>query len=290
MPEIDMPEVDMPEVDKKVVGNYWEQVKPTILGPYMMDDYGFPASAGKFRFGIEEQVVEKLIQNLDRNGAALDLGSGMGFWAEKFAYSFARVDALERSSSLYLDLEKRCSKHSNMRAFLGDALSFQPDQRYQLIFLGGLLMYLDENDVVSLLKRLKQCLEPGGIILCRESTVRDQTLILKGEYNAVYRSVKSYASLFQKCDLALRHKEKNEAYILLQMGCESIDKWKTIMPKPFQVLSWVGHLTYWGLRVGNPLIQKVPGVFKIPFPKLENHFLVVEVATDLSNDQLSVNV
>ena len=270
----------MPEVDKEVVDNYWEQVKPTILGPYMMDGYGFPASAGKFRFGIEEQVVEKLIQNLDRNGAALDLGSGMGFWAEKFAHSFARVDALEGSSSLYSDLEKRCSKHSNMRAFLGNALSFQPDQRYQLIFLGGLLMYLDENDVVILLKRLKQYLEPGGIILCRESTVRDQTFILKGEYTAVYRSVKSYASLFQQSGLALRHHEKNEAYILLQMGCELIDKWKGLVPEPVQALSWAGHLTYWGIRLGNPWIQKVPKVFKIPFPKLENHFFVVEVAND----------
>lgn len=270
-----MPEVDMPEVDKKAVDKYWEQVTPTILGPYMMDGYGFPASAGKFRFGIEEQVVEKLIQNLDHNGAALDLGCGMGFWAEKFARSFARVDALEGSSSLYTDLEKRCSQQSNMRAFLGDALSFQPDQRYQLIFLGGLLMYLDENDVVLLLKRLKQYLEPGGIILCRESTVRDQTFILKGEYTAVYRSVKSYASLFQKCDLTLQHKEKNEAYILLQMGCEAIDKWKTLVPKPFQALSWAGHLTYWGLRLGNPWIQKVPRVFKTSFPRLENHFFVL---------------
>ncbi len=242
----------MPEVDKKVVDNYWEQVKPTILGPYMMDGYGFPASAGKFRFGIEEQVVEKLIQNLDRNGAALDLGSGMGFWAEKFAHSFARVDALEGSSPLYSDLENRCSKHGNMRAFLGNALSFQPDQRYQLIFLGGLLMYLDENDVVILLKRLEKYLEPGGIILCRESTVRNQTFILKGEYTAVYRSVKSYASLFQKSGLALRHHEKNDAYILLQMGCELIDKWKGLVPEPVQALSWVGHLTYWGIRLGNP--------------------------------------
>jgi trans-aconitate methyltransferase len=279
----------MPEVDKEVVDQYWEQVTPTILGPYMMDGYGFPASAGNYRFGIEAQIVEKLIQSVDRNGAALDVGSGMGYWAEEFARSFARVDALEGSSSLYTELEKRCSQHSNMRAFLGDALSFQPDQRYQLIFLGGLLMYLDENDVIVLLRRLRQCLEPGGIILCRESTVREQTFILKGDYTAVYRSVKSYASLFQKCGLALRHNEKNEAYILLQIGCESIDKWKTLVPKPFQVLSWVGHLVYWGLRLGNPWIQNVPRVFKKPFPKLENHFFVLEVAMDSSSDELSVD-
>jgi SAM-dependent methyltransferase len=275
----------MPEVDKEVVDSYWEQVTPTILGPYMMDGYGFPASAGKYRFGIEAQVVERLIQSVDRNGAALDLGSGMGYWAEEFAHSFTRVDALEGSHSLYTELEKRCSGHSNMRAFLGDALSFQPDQRYQLIFLGGLLMYLDEDDVIVLLRRLRQCLEPGGIILCRESTVRGQTLILKGDYTAVYRSVKSYDSLFKRSNLAIRDTEKNEAYILLQMGCEAIDKWKSLVPKPFQFLSWLGHLTYWGLRLGNPWIQKVPRVLKRPFPKLQNQFFVLEVPMDSSTDE-----
>lgn len=270
----------MSEVDKETVTRYWERVTPTILGPYMMDGYGFPASAGSYRFRIEAQIIEKLIRNVDRNGAVLDLGSGMGYWAEKFACSFARVDAIEGSSTLYPELEKRCSQRSNMRAFLGDVLSFQPDQRYNLIFLGGLLMYLDEKDVLALLRRLSRFLEPGGIILCRESTVRGQTFILNGNYAAVYRSVQSYAALFQQSNLALRHNERNEAYILLQMGCELIDKWKSLATKPLQVLSWVGRLTYWGLRLGNPWIQNVPSIFKKPFPKLENNFFVLEAAMD----------
>ncbi len=278
----------MPEVDKKVVDQYWEQVRPTILGPYMMDGYGFPASAGNYRFGIEAQLIEKLIHNVDRKGAALDLGSGMGYWAEEFARSFEQVDALEGSSALYTELEKRCSKQSNIRTFHGDALSFQPDRRYQLIFLGGLLMYLNENDAIGLLRCLAQSLEPGGIILCRESTVRGQTFVLEGDYTAVYRSVKSYKSLFETCGLALCYKEKNRAYILLQMACELVDKWKALVPKPFQGLSCVGHLVYWGLRLGNPWIQNVPSFFNKSFPKLQNHFFVLEVAMDSSGDDLGV--
>ena len=265
----------MPEVDKDVINQYWEQVTPTILGPYMMDGYGFPASAGDFRFRMETKIVERLIENVDRRGAALDLGSGIGFWAESFARTFTRVDAVEGSSALYPALEKRCSQQGNMRAFLGDALSFEPDQRYQLIFLGGLLMYLDQKDVITLLSRLRETLEPGGIIVCRESTVRGRTVILNGDYTAIYRSIKSYVSLFQESHLSLRHHERNEAYILLQMGCEIIDKWKTLMPKPYQVLSWMGHLTYWGLRLGNPWIQHVPKILNRPFPKLENHYFVL---------------
>lgn len=270
----------MAEINRHAVSLYWERVTPTIMGPYMMDGYGFPASAGHYRFRSERQIVERLIQDVDRNGAVLDLGSGIGYWAEEFARSFARVDAIEGSSTLYPELEKRCLRRSNMRAFLGDALSFEPDQRYSLIFLGGLLMYLGEKDMLALLQRLTRLLKPGGIILSRESTVRGRTVLRTGDYTVAYRSVQSYTALFQQSNLTIRHIERNEAYILLEMGCESIEKWKTLIPKPFQALSWVGHLSYWGLRLGNPWIQELPKVFRRSFPTLENHFFVLEAAMD----------
>ena len=33
----------------KLIKCYWDKAQPTILGPYMMDGYGFPMSAGQFR-------------------------------------------------------------------------------------------------------------------------------------------------------------------------------------------------------------------------------------------------
>ena len=40
----------MTEIDYAKVNRYWEDATPSILGPYMLDDFGFPASAGDFRF------------------------------------------------------------------------------------------------------------------------------------------------------------------------------------------------------------------------------------------------
>ncbi len=40
----------MTEIDYAKVNRYWEGANPSILGPYMMDGSGFPASAGDFRF------------------------------------------------------------------------------------------------------------------------------------------------------------------------------------------------------------------------------------------------
>lgn len=61
----------------------------------------------------------------------------------------------------------------------------------------------------------------------------------------------------------------------MQMGCELIKKWKRVVPQPLQMLRLVGHLTYWGMRLGDPWIRRLPGILGIAFPRLENHFFVL---------------
>ncbi len=266
----------MPEINHASVNQYWETVKSSILGPYMLADFGFPMSAGDFRFQAEIRTVERLLHNVQYNGTVLDLGSGVGYWAEEFARRFSRVVAVEGSNALYPALEARCTPYDNIRAIHGNVLSFEPDGHYSLVFVGGLLMYLDENDVIALLQKLIPCLGPDGIILCRESTVRGETVTRTGDYPVVYRSVQDYKRIFKQCGLTLEHIEKNEPYALMQMGCELIKKWKAFVPERFQMLRVVGSLTYWAMRLGDPWIKRLPKVLGIPFPYLENHFFVLE--------------
>ena len=265
----------MSEIDHALVNQYWENVKSSILGPYMMDDFGFPESAGGFRFQAESMIVRRLLRGVEHNGTVLDLGSGVGYWAEEFARSFSQVVAVEGSSVFYPALEKRCTDCSNVRAIHGNVLSFECDGQYSLVFLGGLLMYLDENEVIALLQKLIPSLGPDGIILCRESTVRGETVTRSGDYPVVYRSVESYKRIFKQCGYTLKHVELNDPYVLMQMGCELIKKWKRTVPKPFQALQIVGRLTYWGMRLSAPWIKRLPKILGIQFPNLENHFFVL---------------
>jgi len=269
----------LPEIDHASVNRYWQNVKSSILGPYMMDGFGFPVSAGDFRFRVEARIVRRLLSRVEHNSTVLDLGSGAGYWAKEFARSFSRVVAVEGSNALYRALEQRCAPYSNIRAIHGNVLSFEPDGHYSLVFLGGLLMYLDETDVITLLQKLIPCLGPDGIILCRESTVRGETVTRTGDYPVVYRSVPDYQRIFKQCGLTLRHVERNEPYVLMQMGCELIKKWKRVIPKPLQALPIVGGLTYWGMRLGAPWIKRLPKALGVPFPVLENHYFVLTTDT-----------
>ncbi len=265
----------MTEIDYATVNRYWEKATPSILGPYMMDGFGFPVGAGNFRFRAETRIVQRLARDVKRDGAVLDLGSGIGFWAEDFAQRFSRVTAIEGSATLFQSLEKRCAPYPNLHPIHGDVMTFEPDARYDLVFLGGLLMYLNEGDVIALLRKLVLCLEPEGMILCRESTVRRESEARQGDYQVVYRSVPDYRRIFEQCGLSIRYIERNEPYVLMQMGCELVRKWKERIPGRFQALRAVGHLTYFGLRLCNPWITRIPKVLGIGFPKLENHFFVL---------------
>ena len=265
----------MTEIDYEKVNRYWEEATPSILGPYMMDDFGFPAGAGDFRFRAESRIVQRLTRDVKRDGAVLDLGSGIGIWAEQFARLFAFVTAVEGSRTLFQSLRRRCTPYPNLRAIHGDVMTFEPDARYDLVFLGGLLMYLNERDVIALLRKLVPCMEPSGMMLCRESTVRGNAVALGGDYQVVYRSVSDYERIFAQCGLTLRHAERNEPYVLIEMGCELVEKWQQTLPMRFQALRTVGHLTYFGLRLGNPWITRIPKALGIAFPVLENHFFAV---------------
>jgi trans-aconitate methyltransferase len=265
----------MAELDYATVLRYWNAAHPSILSPYMMDGFGFPAGAGRFRFRAESKIVQRLIAGTNTNGTVLDIGSGIGYWAELFSRQFANVVAIEASSPLFEELSRRCAPYPNVKTLHARVSEFEPEGVYSLMFFGGMLMYLKREDVISLLRRLIPFLEAGGMILCRETTVREGTVTRQGEYQAVYRSVASYSQIFEECGLTVSTTELNVPYALLQIGCESVRKWKETMPKPLRFTPLVGRLAYWGIRLSDPLALRVPEALGLEFPRLTNHFFVL---------------
>ncbi|GBD97677.1 trans-aconitate 2-methyltransferase [bacterium BMS3Abin06] len=269
---------DKTGLDYSKVSLYWNNTRPSILGPYMMDGFGFPVGAGRFRFQVETGIVQDLIRGLDRNGTVLDMGSGIGYWTECFAQYFRKVISIESSKPLYEAMKRRCAHYPNVKAVYGDVMTFEPEDRYELVFLGGMLMYLNESDVITLLRKITSSLGQRGVILCRETTVRNSVVTRSGEYQAVYRSIEVYKDIFRESGLDIIKVQKNVPYVLLQMGCELIKKWKTIVPEPIQLIPVAGHILYWVLRLGNPWIVRIAEKLDIVFPELENHFFMLRAS------------
>ena len=284
-----------PQLDYTKVRAYWKHARPSMLGPYMMDGFGFPVGAGRFRFRGEIRAVAAATRDLEQDASVLDLGSGVGVWAEYFAQRFSNVVAVEASPTLYEALVDRCSRYPNVTTHNRDVLSFEPNGQsgstdgFGLVFLGGLLMYLNDHDVSILLRKLIPRLKPGAMVLCRESTVRKGVNTLQGDYQVTYRSVETYRRVLVDAGFDIVSVEANTAYINAQMACELIKKWKALVPERLRCLPIVGRLAYWGLRLGYPWnTRSIPWLFARmgrEFPLLTNHFFVLRPSVEAAADR-----
>ena len=270
---------DPAHLNYEEVRDYWARASPSVLGPYMMDGFGMPIAAGRFRFRGERRLVDRLTRDVPRDATVLDLGSGVGFWAEHFACRFGKVVAVEASPVLYEALERRCSRFSNVETHCADVSTFVPPRGIDLVFTGGLLMYLNEKEVKALFATLIDCLHPDAVVLCRESTVPRGTRLRNDDYHAVYRSVDTYLKLFEDCGLSEVRTTPNIPYIFAQMACEAMSKWKEAVPRGMRCLPVVGRLLYWTLRLGYPWNARfVPwacGRVAVSFPALTNNFFLL---------------
>ena len=208
-------EESTPGLNYASVQQYWEQVPSSALGPYMMHGFGFPGGAGLYRFRMETKIMDTLVEGMNRDGAVLDLGCGVGLWSEYFARQFDSVIAVESSTNFFGVLQKRCSPYKNIRVTLGNVMEYQPRENHSLVFLGGMLMYLNEADAITLLRKTVPFLKTNGMILCRETNVREGSVSLQGDYQAVYRSVDTNERIFKLCGLSVVRREVNSPYVLM---------------------------------------------------------------------------
>ncbi len=140
-------------------------------------------------------------------------------------------------------------------------------------------MYLNERDVKALFTTLTDCLHPDAVVLCRESTVPRGTRLRNDDYHAVYRSVDTYLKLFEDCGLSEVRTMPNTPYIFAQMVCETMSKWKAVVPGGMRCLPVVGRLLYWALRLGYPwnarFVSWACGRVGVRFPRLTNNFFLL---------------
>lgn len=242
----------------------------------MAHEHNLPASASRYRFSREMLTICDWLDSVGGSGRVLDVGCGAGAWAEIFAKRYQAVIGIERSSLMVQAARKRMADLPNVEIFEGDGRDNLPEGSFDMIFLGGLCMYLTDADVVELLHSLQQRLSEGGSIILRESTVRQGISLARGEYQAVYRSVSRYRKLFQDAGLCGVEIRRNYGYTSMVTAEELVDmrrKWLPFLPKDSLSL---GSLTWWALSVPTPVsLWALPRLFSrlnIPWPRLQNHF------------------
>ncbi len=242
----------------------------------MAHEHNLPAGAARYRLRKEIRSISDWLDEVCTSGRVLDVGCGAGAWAEIFAKRYKAVIGIEQSPLMVKAARERVACLPNVEIFEGDGRNDLPEGSFDMIFLGGLCMYLNDVDVVALLNSLKSCLVEGGSLILRESTVRQGVSLAKGDYQAVYRCVSLYHQLFEDAGPFSVEVRRNYAYTSMVTAEELVDlrrRWLPFLPRESAML---GSLTWWALRGITPLsfwaLPRVLSQFNISWPRLQNHF------------------
>ncbi len=266
------------QIDDAIVQRYFNGTGDSTAASLSMmaHEHNLPACAARYRLSNEVRTIRDWLNPVCDSGRVLDVGCGAGAWAEIFAKHYKDVIGIERSSLMVKAARKRVADLPNVAILEGDGRDDLPEGPFETIFLGGLCMYLKDADVVALLHSLKHRLSEEGSIILRESTVRQGVSLVRGEYQAVYRSVRMYHQLFKDAGLFSVKVRKNYGYTSMVTAEELVEmrrKWLPFLPKDSPAL---GSLTWWALRGTTPIsfwaLPRLLSRLSIPWPKLQNHF------------------
>jgi len=155
---------------------------------------------------IEKKLLESLV-GMEKY-SVLDIGCGLGRWADNFAGRLDRYDGCDFSKS-FIDtaVEKFMGQENiyfyNIPAEQVDIKRF-PDI-YNLVIINGLCVCMNDNNVKMTLKNVADFIKNDAQLYFRESvSVIDQRLTLKDfpsaelgvPHNAVYRTPEEYEQMF----------------------------------------------------------------------------------------------
>lgn len=137
----------------------------------------------------------------------LDLGAGIGTWSRFFAKKVSKVTAVEYTKSL-IDVattENSNSGITNIDFVHSPAQDFTSSEKFDIIFISGLFVYLNDNEVDLLMQKIPQYSKESTQIILRDGTgllnryeINDKfSENLSANYSAIYRTADTYKKLFK---------------------------------------------------------------------------------------------
>jgi SAM-dependent methyltransferase len=235
-------------LDTAKVAEFWNQARKKAEEEqqtgYLQDEW--PRALGANRLAGEWAQVARWLEEHDvPGGACLDAGCGSGVWLSRLAPRFARAHGIDLSSEMVESARAHLARAGigNATVECQGAMELPDDARYDLIFVGGVLMYLNDDVVGEMLAKLRRMLTPRGLLILRESTssprpwYRDTPLSPglfadrsqpRPPYFAIYRHPKTYRALAAEHGLALVKSQPNQHYKLADLTEATLRLWNWI--------------------------------------------------------------
>lgn len=225
---------DKINIDNNSTKEFWQKranninnLQTVLLGS---DNTG---SEQNIRNENEKRIVEKIVEKI-QNPGILDIGCGIGRWAENLQNKFEYYVGVDFSEGFINYASKKFTNFSNVKFYNNSILNLDKDiltSRFNLIICTG----INDENISNIFKAFRQ-VSPEYLYIQESISLMEGRLTLnkfeskdlKTDYSAIYRTKQEYEEYFKtnafniiKTDLLLDNKsgareETNAQYWILK--------------------------------------------------------------------------
>ena len=229
---------DKIEIDNNSTKEFWENrasninnLQTVLLGS---DKTGIEQNT---RNEHEKLIVESVVKQI-QNPRILDIGCGIGRWAENLINQFDSYTGVDFSEGFIDYASKKFSDNKNIKFCNNSILELDDtilSSNFNFIICTGVLMYINASNIFDIFNAFRR-ITPEYVYIQESISLMDARLTLnqfeskdlKTNYNAIYRTKQEYEEYFKtnnfdiiKTDLLLDNKsgareETNAQYWILK--------------------------------------------------------------------------
>lgn len=157
---------------------------------------------------FEKEKILPLLK-LTRDDKVLDIACGIGRWVDVLHEQVELYTGIDFQSEFIHYARNKYKEYSNISFLVLDATMISPDtlgrSDYTKVLIGGLLLYLNDNQIAHLFESLVDVTSVDALVYLREPIAIDDRLSLKKNwsedlnqnYSAVYRTREEILSLIK---------------------------------------------------------------------------------------------
>lgn len=194
------------------VKQFWEQRARAHADDAGLTNLEEDEALRALKVAQEEARVADYLGALPATAAVLDLGGGNGHWAFKLAPRVHHVDVVDYCAPLVDSGRAKAAQAgvANVTFTHAAAQDFDSEAPYDLIFISGLLLYLNDDELEVLAAKVAGYARPGTVVVLRDGTgtagrheiVGRWSEALQASYSAIYRTREDYLALFARAGFA----------------------------------------------------------------------------------------
>jgi SAM-dependent methyltransferase len=132
-----------------------------------------------------DEVAEAL-EGFQPRGSVLELACGPGVWTGQLLRYATDVTAVDGSPEMLALAAARVGNH-RVRFIQADLFTWQPDRRYDVVFIGFWLSHVPAERFESFWSLVADCLKPEGRIFIADDAYRTPDELIEGPFSSTIR-------------------------------------------------------------------------------------------------------